>query len=48
VERAEGEGGGRYRLQVVVHGDGCKQNGASILINKSLKSGLIDVKRCGD
>jgi hypothetical protein len=32
----------------MVHGDGCKQKWGSILINKSLRSGVVDVKRCGD
>jgi hypothetical protein len=48
MDGTEGNGGGGYRLQVVVHGDGCKKNGVGILINKSLKSRVVDVKRCGD
>jgi hypothetical protein len=48
MEGTEGEGGGGYRLEAVVHGDGCKQDRVGILINKSLKYGVIDVERCGD
>jgi hypothetical protein len=43
MEGIEGEGGGGYRLQAAVN-----KNGVEILINKSLKSGVVDVKRCGD
>jgi exonuclease III len=48
MEGTEGEGGGGYRLQAVVHGDPANRNGVGILINKSLKYGVVDVKRCGD
>jgi exonuclease III len=48
MEGTEGTGGGGYRLQAVVHGDPENGNGVGILINKSLKYRVVDVKRCGD
>jgi exonuclease III len=48
MEGTKDEGGGGYRLQAVVHGTATNKNGVGILINKSLKSRVVDVKRCGD
>ena len=37
-----------YRLQAVVHGTTINKNRVGILINKSLKYEVVDVKRQGD
>jgi hypothetical protein len=51
MEGSEGEGGGGYWLQALVHvwytGTTSDRNGG-ILIDKSLKDGVVDVRRQGD
>jgi hypothetical protein len=42
MEGAKGKGG-RYRLQTLVH-----RNGVGIVLDKSLKDGVVDIKRQGD
>ena len=50
VEGTEGEGGRGYRFQAnMVHGDHCEQKWSGHLDqHKSLKDGVVDVKRQGD
>jgi hypothetical protein len=49
IDRSEGEGDGGYWLQTYVHGGAIGgRNGVSILIDKSLKDGVVDVRRQGD
>uniref|UniRef100_A0A8I6Y9C3 Craniofacial development protein 2-like n=1 Tax=Hordeum vulgare subsp. vulgare TaxID=112509 RepID=A0A8I6Y9C3_HORVV len=48
MEGIEGEGDGGYRFQAVVHGTAVNKNGVGILINKSLKYGMLDVNRRED
>jgi hypothetical protein len=48
MEGAKGEGGGRYRLQALVHKTTTTKNGVGIVLNKSLKNGVVDIKWQGD
>jgi hypothetical protein len=45
MEGAKGEGGRRYRLQVMVTDITATKNGIGIVIDKSLKYGVLDIKR---
>jgi hypothetical protein len=47
MEGLEGEGGGGYQLQVVVHGTAANKKGVDILINKSLKWSGRCQEMCG-
>ena len=47
MEGTEGEEGGGHLLQAVVHRTTSNKNGVGILINKSLKDGVVDIKRQG-
>jgi hypothetical protein len=44
MEGAKGEGGGRYRLQALVHKTTTTKNGVGIVLNKILKNGVVDIK----
>jgi hypothetical protein len=44
MEGAKGEGGGRYWLQALVHKTTTTKNGVGIVLNKSLKNGVVDIK----
>jgi hypothetical protein len=48
MEEKKGEGDGRYRLQALVHMNYATKNGVRIVLNKSLKDGVVDIKRQGD
>jgi hypothetical protein len=48
MEGAKGKGGGRYRLQTLVHRNTSTNNGVDIVLDKSLKDGVVDIKRQGD
>jgi hypothetical protein len=48
MEGAKGEGGGRYRLQTLVHSTTTNKNGVDIVLDKSIKDGVVDIKRQGD
>jgi hypothetical protein len=49
IDGSEGEGDGGYWLQTYVHrGAIGGRNGVNILIDKSLKDGVVDVRRQGD
>ena len=48
MERIEGEGGRDTGFKLWYTGTGANINGVGILINKSLKYGVVDVKRRGD
>ena len=44
MEGSEGEGGGQYRFQALVHRDSPNRNGVGVLIDKSLKNGVVGVR----
>jgi hypothetical protein len=48
MEGAKSEGGGEHWFQALVLRNSCKKNGVGILIDRSLKDGVVDVKRQGD
>jgi hypothetical protein len=48
VEGSEGERGGGFWFQALVHGAASGRNGVGILINRSFKDGVVDIKRQGD
>jgi hypothetical protein len=48
MEEPEGKGGGGYWLQTLVQGITSGRNGVGILIDRSLKDGVIDVRRQDD
>jgi hypothetical protein len=46
VEGSEGERGGEFWFQALVHGGTTSgKNGVGILIDRSFKDGVVDVKR---
>ena len=45
MEGSEGEGGGQYRFQALVHRTVANRNGVGVLIDKSLKNGVVGVRR---
>jgi hypothetical protein len=48
MEGPEGEGGGGFWLQALVQGTTSGRNGVGILIDKSLKDGVVNVRRQDD
>jgi hypothetical protein len=48
IDGAKGKGGGRYRLQTLVHRKYVTKNGVGIVLHKSLKDRVVDIKRQGD
>jgi hypothetical protein len=46
--RAKSEGGGEHWFQTMVLRNSGKQKGVGILIDNTLKDGVVDVKRQGD
>ena len=48
MEGSEGEGGGRYRFKLWYTGTVTNRNGVGVLIDKSLKNGVVGVRRQGD
>jgi hypothetical protein len=48
MEETKGEGGGRYRLQTLVHRHYDKQEWSRHRVDKSLKDVVVDIKRQGD
>jgi hypothetical protein len=48
MEGAKCEGGGRYRLQTWYTCTTINKNGVGIVLDKSLKDGVVDIKRQGD
>jgi hypothetical protein len=48
MEGAKCEGGGRYWLQTWYIGTTINKNGVGIVLDKSLKDGVVDIKRQGD
>jgi hypothetical protein len=48
MEGAKGKGGGGYRFQILVHRHYVKssiKNDVGIVLDKSLKDGVVDIKR---
>jgi hypothetical protein len=48
MEGEKGEGGERYRFQTLVHRPTTNKNGVGIVLDKSLKDGVVDIKRQGN
>ena len=48
MEGAKGEGSGQYRLKLWYTGTTSNKNGVGVLIDKSLKYGVVEVRRQGD
>jgi hypothetical protein len=53
MEGVKGKGGGRYRFQTLIHrkyvtGNTSTKNGICIVLDKSLKDGVVDIKCQGD
>ena len=48
MEGSEGERGGQYRFQALYIGTVVNRNGVGVLIDKSLKNGVVGVRRQGD
>jgi hypothetical protein len=48
MKGAKGKGGGRYRLQTLIHRKYVTKNGVGIVLDKSLKDEVVDIKRQGD
>ena len=45
MEGAKGEGSGQYRLKLWYTGTTSNKNGVGVLIDKSLKDGVVEVRR---
>jgi hypothetical protein len=48
IKGAKDKGGGRYRLQTLVYSIYVNQELHSIVLDKSLKDGVVNIKRQGD
>jgi hypothetical protein len=48
MEGAKGEGGRRYGFKLWYTGTTTNKNGVGIVLDKSLKDGVVDIKRQGD
>jgi hypothetical protein len=48
MEGAKGKGGGRYWLQTLYAGNTATKNAVGIVLDKSLRGGVVDIKHQGD
>jgi hypothetical protein len=47
MEGAKGKGGGRYWLQTLYAGNTATKNAVGIVLDKSLRGGVVDIKEIG-